>query len=223
MESWIFVLLTRLIFIERSIVRVYPPLSMASGCMPFHGWAVFPHLCVVGPHYLYILSLWICLLVVTSGFNLTTNGHSNLAITCRMQNQCHNWVHIAAGNQEGRCSASVRLYTSLLCELSSLLHCLHFYAFLGNIPVQNGQTQRWWAAWCHWTQQGWNGAMLGGKASSHSHELACCGVSSVLIQQCVLNNASDQKYMPNKITCRTAKKQCPEAQWVLTFSFPLGK
>lgn len=140
-----------------------------------------------------------------------------------MKNKCHNWVHIAAGNQEGR---ALPLWDC--AHASRVSYCLcyivcTFMLFLIMSLFKMARARCWCAAWCHWTQQGWNGAMLRAEASSHSHELACCGVSSLLIQQCVVNNASDQKCTPNKIACRTAKKQCREAQWVLTFSFPLGK
>lgn len=107
-------------------------------------------------------------------------------------------------------SAFRRLCTSLLCDFQSSLHSLHFYAFLGNVPPCSKWPERSADVQPDATELSKAGLAPCGE-EKHDYTVMsylAVAVSSVLmIQQCVLNNASGQKYTPNKITYRTAKKQ----------------
>lgn len=111
--------------------------------------------------------------------------------------------------QRSPCPAFLRLCTSFLYDFQSLLYSLHFSAFLGNVPIPNGQCAVLMCSARDDTELSKAG-MEPCREEKHPHHTQSWAVAIslvLMIQKCVLNNASDQKYMPNKITYRTVKKQ----------------
>lgn len=125
-----------------------------------------------------------------------------------MQNKCHYRGHIAAGSKAG-CAlpfwdcAQASYMISCLCYIVCT-----FMLFLVMSLFKIGRARR--AAVQPSASELSKAGMVPRREEKPHHTAVSyldVAVSSVLIRQWILNNASDQKYTPNKTTYRTAKKQ----------------
>lgn len=177
--------------------------------MPFHDWAVFPSLSVVRAHQFCGIYLWICLLVATTGFNLITDAHSMCMFMAHAE--CKVNVTVECTSQQGTkkptpcLSETVHglpVWFPVFATFSALL-CFSWQCPHSKWPVCSADVQRDDAE----PSKAGIEPCREEKHPHHAQSWAVAISSMLMIQKCVLNNASDQKYMPNKITYKTAKKQ----------------